>query len=164
MKNLVIAFALIFMLAGGAVGTMKFLGIGPFAPDGGEEAASGGGADGDQPPENKGFLSKNSPVFYPLDPLVVPIFDDDKVVATIQIEVKLEVVGKENQEKVSRLRPRIADTLLRDLYGFLPRLIQTRNHVDITILKQRMQMMVDRSIGEGVVRSVLIQSVSDQAS
>lgn len=162
MKKLLIALAVLLMLAGATVGTLKVMKIGPFAEEGAEEAAAE--AQEDVPEEKKGFLSRNTPVFYELDPLVVPIFDDNKVVATIQVHVKLEVVGRENTEKVSRMRPRIADALLRDLYGFLPRLIQARNHVDVAILKQRMKLMTDRAIGEGIVKDVLIQSISDQAN
>ena len=161
MKKLLISLAVLLMLTGAVVGTLKFMKIGPFA----EEGATEEGAGGDEAPaEKKGFLSRDTPVFYPLDPLIVPIFDDNKVVATIQVHIKLEVVGKENMEKVSRLRPRISDALLRDLHGFLPRLIQSRNHVDVAILKKRLKLMTDRAIGEGIVRDVLIQSISDQAN
>lgn len=162
MKKLILALLVVLMLGGGAVGVMYYMKIGPFAEAGSPDSTVATeeiiGPDG----EKKTVVSKDQPVFYPLDPLVVPIFDEEKVVATIQIQVKLEVMGKENREKVSRLRPRIADALLRDLYGFLPRLIQSRNHVDVSILKRRMQMITDRTIGEGVVQNVLVQSISDQ--
>ena len=161
MKKLLIALGILLMLTGATVGTLKVMKIGPFAEDGAEEDAA---SSEEAPPEKTGFMSRNTPVFYPLDPLIVPIFDDNKVVATIQIHVKLEVVGKDNMEKVSRLRPRISDALLRDLYGFLPRLIKSRNHVDVAILKQRLKIMTDRAIGEGIVQDVLIQSISDQAN
>ena len=166
MKKLIIAILALAVLGGGTTGVLWWMKIGPFAPADGSvdqtaEEAVDSKKDGAQ---KSSMFNKNAPVFYPLDPLVVPIFGEDGVSATIQIQVKLEVVGKENREKVSHLRPKISDSLLRDLYGFLPRLIKTQGRLDVTILKQRMQLIVDRTIGKGLVKEVLVQSVSDQAT
>ena len=154
----------LIILACGVAGVLWWQKIGPFAEGGGaEETSSGAGPtmESDQPTPSS--FSKNAPVFYPLNPLVVPVFGEKGVSATIQIHVKLEVVGKENRETVKHLRPKIADALLRDLYGFLPRLIKTKGRLDVTILKQRMKLIVDRTVGEGVIKDVLVQSISDHA-
>lgn len=166
MKKLIIALLALAVLGGGTVGIFWWMKIGPFASakDAGQTAEGAAVETRKDGSQGGSMFDKDAPVFYPLDPLVVPIFGEDGVSATIQIQVKLEVVGKENREKVSHLRPKISDSLLRDLYAFLPRLIKTQGRLDVTILKQRMQLVVDRAIGKGLVKEVLVQSVSDQAA
>lgn len=168
MKKVLIFVGIILVLGGVTGGVLWVMKLPPFDVSDGSESSAG--AENAEAPTTDGkkksgsLLGRNAPVFYPLDPLVIPIFGDDGVSATVQVQVKLEVVGEENRAIVRRLKTKLSDALLRDLYGFLPRLIKSQGRLDVTILKQRMQMVVSRTVGPDVINDVLVQSVSDQAN
>jgi len=106
-KIVVIAVAILLILGGASFSVLKWLQVGPFAPEMEQEEASM--ADQDEPH-----------IFIDLDPLLVNIFQGDTVVTTVQITVKLETLGKDNASLVNKNLPKIADVYLRDLHGFLP--------------------------------------------
>ena len=155
MKKLVIIIAVVLMLTGGVVSVLKTMEIGPFASKTGENAAQDGEDDEQNAPKGE------APRFVDLEPLVIPIFQDQKVATTIQITVKLETLGSKNEAIINKLLPRLADAYLRDLYAFVPRLLRKTERVDVFAIKARMQLVSDKIAGPGVVDGVLIQSVVD---
>lgn len=148
MKKLVIAFAFILMIAGGTISVLKWLEIGPFAPNGEVDVVDQ--VDPGEPPR-----------FIDMDPLSIPIFQGDKVAATIQIQFMLEAVGADNEAKITRLLPRLGDAFLRDLYSFIPRLLKKEERISVVIIKQRLQMIADEVTGPGIIDDILVQSVVD---
>ncbi len=146
MKKIGIIIAIIMIIAGGAVGVLKWQQIWPFAPKGEvvKEAP---------PPE--------PPRFVEMDLLIIPVFSGDKVAATFQIQFKLETVGEENEKKIMELMPRLNDIFLRDLYIFIPRLLRKNQNIDVPVIKRRLQLLADKLAGKGVIKAVLIQSLSD---
>jgi flagellar basal body-associated protein FliL len=146
-RTIAIAVAIILMIAGAAVGVMKQLQWGPFAPQA-EQAAV---------PESP----VEQPRFIDMDPLVIPIFAEDRVVAAIQIQLKLETTGAANESHLNRIKPRLSDAFLRELYSFIPRLVQKGGQLDVLAIKRRLQMIADNVAGPGRINSVLVQSVSD---
>jgi hypothetical protein len=146
-RTIAIAVAIILMIAGGAVGIMKQLEWGPFAPRAEQEAAL-------QAPVEQ-------PRFIDMDPLVIPIFTEDRVVAAIQIQLKLETLGAANETHLNNIKPRISDAFLRELYAFVPRLVQKGGQLDVLAIKRRLQMVADNVAGPGRINGVLVQSVSD---
>lgn len=147
-RTIAIAVAVILMIAGGAVGIMKQLEWGPFAPKAGAATE-----EPDKPAE--------PPRFVDMDPLVIPIFSEDRVVAAIQIQLKIETAGVANEDYLNRMKPRLGDAFLRDLYAFIPRLVQKGGQLDVLAIKQRLQLVANKVVGEGKVSSVLVQSVTD---
>ena len=147
MKKIVIAVAVIVMLAGGTFGVLKWLGIGPFG-------------DGDVVEvEATGTTPGEPPSFVTMDVLVIPIFQGDKVAATVQIQLKLEAADVESASEIARLLPRLSDAFLRDLYGFIPRHLRKEEHLDVALIKDRLQLVGDKVAGPGVIKSVLVQAV-----
>ncbi|MCG8511167.1 MAG: hypothetical protein MI741_18260 [Rhodospirillales bacterium] len=128
---------------------MKQLEWGPFAPDNGEEAA----AEAAEPSE--------PPRFIDMDPLVVPVFAGDKVVGTIQIQLKLETMGAENEEHINLIMPRLNDAFLRELYTYIPRLLRKEGSVDVFMIKQRLQRVAVKVAGKERIDNVLVQSVTE---
>ena len=149
MNKLVIAFIAIFLIAGGTIGTLKYLKMGPFTGKDDKTAMKG------KPIE--------PPRFIDLPPLNVPLFADDKVAGTVLIQLKLEALGAANEATINHLLPRINDAFLRELHTFIPRLLQKTKRLDIYILKKRLQMVSDRVVGKGVISNVLIQTVTNSA-
>ncbi|WP_316976455.1 hypothetical protein [Shumkonia mesophila] len=146
-RTIAIAAAIILMIAGGAVGIMKQLEWGPFAPRAGQEAAL--------------VAPVEAPRFIDMDPLVIPVFAEDRVVAAIQIQLKLETLGAANETYLNSIKPRLSDAFLRELYAFIPRLVQKGGQLDVLAIKRRLQMIADNVAGAGRINGVLVQSVSD---
>lgn len=149
MKKLVLIFALLVMLTGGTVSALKYLGLGPFK--GLEEVE-----------EKAEEQVEDTSLFVDMEPLAIPIFQGNKVAATVQIQVKLETNGKKNVEKIKRIMPVITDAFVRDLHSFMPRLLKAEERIDVLIIKQRLQLLSDKVAGKGLIKNVLVQSVLDQ--
>ena len=145
MKKLVIAVAIMLMLAGATISVLKWLGIGPFGDPAEVEAT------GTTPDEPLHFVT--------MDVLVIPIFQGEKVAATVQIQLKLVATNLENASEIARLLPRLNDAFLRDLYGFIPRHLRKKERLDLALIKDRLQMVGDKVAGPGVIKSVLVQAV-----
>ena len=150
MKKLVIAVAIMLMLAGATISMLKWLGIGPFGDPAEVEAT------GTTPDEPLHFVT--------MDVLVIPIFQGEKVAATVQIQLKLEATNLENASEIARLLPRLNDAFLRDLYGFIPRHLRKEERLDVVLIKDRLQMVGDKVAGPGVIKSVLVQAVLENPS
>ena len=145
MKKLVIAVAIMLMLAGATISVLKWLGIGPFGDPAEVEAT------GTTPDEPLHFVT--------MDVLVIPIFQGEKVAATVQIQLKLEATNLESASEIARLLPRLNDAFLRDLYGFIPRHLRKEERLDVALIKDRLQLVGDKVAGPGVIKSVLVQAV-----
>ncbi len=139
------------MIGGTIFAVLAWQEVGPFSKDVAVEEADGEKPVIDEPPR-----------FIDMDPLVIPIFQGDRVAATIQIQLKLEALGADNEERIIKLMPRLSDAFVSDLYSFIPRLLKKEERLDVSILKQRIQMAADKITGQGVVKEVLIQSVIDR--
>ena len=149
--------AVVLMIAGAAFSVMKTLGVGPFGPEQAQseyETASVG--DESSPGGAK-------PRFIDMEPIVVPIFVADRVATTIQITVKLETIGSDNEARIARNMTRLQDRFLRDLYSYVPRLLRTKERVDVYAIKRRLQLISDKALGPGTISGVLVQSVVDSA-
>lgn len=154
-RIILIAVAIAVMIAGGAVGIMKQLKIGPFAVD--EATAAAAAAAPVDPMANK-------PRFVNVAPLVISVFAGDQVLTTIQIEVKLETRGSENVAKLQKIEPRINNAFLQEMSSFIPR-VMAKNEgmpLNVTLVKQRLKLVADRVVGDGIVNGVLVQSVLDR--
>lgn len=151
MKKLVVLFAMLLMLVGLSVTSLKYLRVGPFKDT--------------EVVEEKREIEKpveDTTKFVDMDPLAISIFQGNAVAATIQIQVKLETNGDDNVIRIKHLMPVINDAFLRDLHSFLPRLLKAEERLDVLIIKQRLQLISDKVAGKGLIKNVLVQSVIDQ--
>jgi hypothetical protein len=147
MKKIVIAFAMLLMLSGGAISVMKTMGLGPFAKSEGEAAEA--------------RMLSEPPRFIEMGLLLIPIFSGDRVITTIQIQIKLETKGTEREAKINKLMPRINDLFLRDLYAFIPRLVKKEGKIRAIVIKKRLEMLATKVAGPDLISNVLVQSITD---
>ncbi len=147
MKKIMIILAALFILAGGAVAVLKWLGLGPFE----EQAAV------EEAPKEPEVQT----IFIDMDPIMVPLLQGNNVAALVQIQVKLETEGQDNAIYLKRRMPKISDAFVSDLHAFMPRMLKKHERIDVLILKQRLQVIGDRLFGEGYIKDVLVQSVID---
>ena len=156
MKKLVIILAVLMMVAGAAVSVMKTMELGPFAPS--VVVVEEGGK-----METKQALD-DPPRFVDVEPLNIPVFHEDRVAATVQIQLKLEAIGEENEEQIIRLLPRISDAFLRDMHAFIPRLLKKEERINVAIIKKRLEIISERLVGPDLIDNILVQSISDSSS
>ena len=149
MKKLILIFAILVMLSGGTIGSLKWLELGPFQTKGTAKKVAL-------------KVEKDTTIFIDMEPLGIPIFRGNKVAATIQIQVKLETNGEDNAEKIKHIMPVLTDAYVRDLHSFLPRLLRSEERIDVLIIKQRLQFIGNKVAGKGLIDNVLVQSVIDQ--
>ena len=146
-KKIVIIFAVILMVTGAAISVLKWLKIGPFS----EEAQ-----------KVEEVAVDPVPISIDMDRLTVPIFSEDRVAATVLIDFKIEAMGFENQEKITKLLPRISDAFFKDLYVFIPRVLRGQNKLSKKLLAKRMKHIGDKIVGVGVLHSVSITEVTER--
>ena len=151
MKNLIVpVLAFLLLLAGGSVGFMKWMHLGPFAvePEEGEEAPA-------QP------RKREQPRYVDMDPVNVGLIVGDRPRGVLQISAKLEVANDKDAAEVRKKMSRLTSALITDLHDFLPRVLRDVEHIELDLLSERIQYVADKTYGRGIVRQVLIQSVHD---
>ncbi len=156
-KVLIIALAVVILLAGGAVTLMQQMELGPFEKE------------VELTPEQKAAIaaeiarkkSLEPPRYVDLEPLLIPIFKGDTVVATIQLQIQIET-RKGNQSKITKQMPRLKDAYIRDLHAYIPRLLRKQKDLDIASLKRRLFVIGERAIGKGLIDGVLVQSAMNR--
>lgn len=152
MKKIIVVAAVLIMLMGGGISVMKSLEIGPFAPVG----------DGSVDVVDESHQEDMEPIITKLDPLTIPVFRGDSIAATVQLEIHLEALGKDNSAEVKRYAPKISDIFLRDLHSYLPRLIETQGEMDVEMILARLNNISKKSkTTKDIVNRVLIQAISD---
>ena len=159
MKKLVIIFTVVIMLAGATVSVLKTMELGPFAP---APVAEGEGQENGKPAAKQSM--EDPPRFIDVEPLNIPVFHEDRVAATVQIQLKLEAIGEENEEEIIRLMPRISDAFLRNMHAFIPRLLKKEERINVVIIKKRLQIISERLVGPNLINNILVQSVSDSSA
>ncbi len=149
MKKIVIIFSVLLMVSGGTISVLKWLEIGPFAPVVIEDVV-------------EEVIPEGPPVSIPMDDLVIPIFAQDSVAATVMIRLSLEVLGEENSEKINKIMPRLSDAFLRDLYTFIPQMVRQQTKLTPAILQRRLLKTGAKVVGKNVLNKVIIESVSER--
>jgi len=149
MKKIVMIFAFLVMLGGGTASILKFLQIGPFQELRKEEK---------QPKAQK----IEDIITIDMDPLITTIFQENRVAALVQIELKLETQGDKRAERIKYLLPVINDAFLKDMHSFMPRLLKAEERLDAEIIRQRLQLISDKVAGKGLIRNIVIGDIVEQ--
>lgn len=98
-----------------------------------------------------------------MDPLSIPVFQGNKVAATVQINVKLVTNDEKKAERIKKIIPIIADAFISDLHGFMPRLLKDKKKIDYTIIKQRLQLISNKVAGKGTISNIIAKSVNEES-
>jgi flagellar basal body-associated protein FliL len=156
-KLLIIILAVVILAAGGGVTFMQQMEVGPFAKE--PEASPEEKAKAAVVAARKRALAP--PRYVTLEPILVPIFQGDVVVATIQLHIQLET-REEGEPQITSQMTRLKDAYIRDLHAYVPRLLRKQKELDLAALKRRMMIIGARTIGEGLIDDVLIQSAMNR--
>ena len=107
MKKIIIIVVAILLLAGGGFAAWKYLWSGKA---GGQTSA----------PAEEG-QQQNGPIYIDLEPMIIPITREDRVVKYTSLSIKLEVNGPAAKAKVDQFMPYVRDAFLTRLMVTLSR-------------------------------------------
>jgi len=120
-----------------------------------EEASKAHGKDGHGTTESGEFVE--------LDPLMLPIIDEYGVNQVVSLVVVIEVADTATAEEVLKVSPRLKDAYIQDMYGVLNRQVAMNGGVlQVGIIKERLNGITHRVLGEGIARDVLLQVVNQR--
>ncbi len=100
---------------------------------------------------------EGQPLFIELDPLTAPFVRDGKFAHYVVIVVNLEVVNKDDFDKVRGLLPRLRDAFVTELHTMATMRNPDQAMINMRRVKSRLLASADAVLGEGVVRGVLVQ-------
>jgi len=104
------------------------------------------------------------PKYVHLDPLTLPVIDDNGVSSNVSIVVDLEVMDQKNADMIKKQMPRLIDAYIQDMYGVLNKRAALKGGVvQVGMVKERLNAITKRVLGDDMVEDVLLQVVSQRA-
>lgn len=98
-----------------------------------------------------------------LDPLILPIIDQDGVYQVLSLAVVIEVGGVSDADKVKAKQPRLKDAYIQDMYGILNENAALKGGViQVNMIKKRLNSITDRVMGDEIDTEVLLQVVQQR--
>lgn len=156
MRILMIAIGALIVLGGGAFGAYFYF----FNP---AEASLTEDLDAEEHAEKD---SSYEPFYYEyveLDPLILPIVDENGVSQTVSMVIALEVDSASTKSKIQAIQPRLKDAFIQDMYGVINRHAALKGGVlQVDILKKRLFRVSEKVVGEDKVNDVLLQVVQQR--
>lgn len=95
--------------------------------------------------------------FVELNPLILPVITSEGRTEVVSLVVAIEVDSQEKADKVTKFQPRLTDAFLSDLYGAFSDKMPASGVIPIAYLKERLNFMSAKVLGEHVVSDVLVQ-------
>lgn len=158
-----IAVVALLVLGGGGAGAYFYFGKQAEASIGDTEEHQDAGEAHEKGKKGGHGDKEHETTFVELDPLILPIIDENGLSQTLNLVVVLEVTGEENAKEVERLVPRLKDAFIQDMYGVLNKRAALRDGVlQVGMIKERLGKISDKVMGEGVVDDVLLQVVQQR--
>jgi flagellar FliL protein len=149
MKKIVIIVVVILLLAGGGYAAWKFL----WSGKGGESPAAAT-EEGQQ---------QNGPLYIDMDPLIISITREDRVVKYTSLAIKLEVNGPAAKAKVEKFMPYVRDAFLKRLTVTLSRGDPSQPY-DPEKLKRQLMAESENVLGPDMVKDVLISATAERTN
>ena len=103
--------------------------------------------------------------FVELSPLILPVIGDHGVSEIVTLVVAVEVDSQEKADQVTKYSPRLTDAFLSDLYGAFSGQVQGNSGIiPVAYLKQRLNKVSAKVMGENVVSDVLLQVMQKRST
>jgi flagellar FliL protein len=98
-----------------------------------------------------------------LDPLILPVVDQNGVDQVVSMVVVLEVKDDAAKGIVTKLQPRLKDAYIQQLYGVLNRHAAMQNGVlQVSMIKEKLTSITNKVLGDDVVADVLLDVVQQR--
>jgi flagellar basal body-associated protein FliL len=128
-------------------------------PEGKKEEGGGG----KKAEDVSGGRFAGDPVYVHIAPMVLPVISDAGVEQLITIIVDVEVKDFDVADSLHTNMPKVMDALMRGLYGGLGQgSLRNGKLVDVTRVKNKATAALQSVIGDGGIKNVLVQGVSQR--
>ena len=108
-------------------------------------------------------IDKTKFQYVKLDPLILPIIDNNGVSQTVSMLISLEVVDDKVAGDVQAIAPRIKNAFIQDMYGVLNRHAALKGGViQVDTIKERLNKISAKIIGEDKVHDIVLQVVQQR--
>jgi len=157
MRMIVIALVAVLLLGGGGAGAYFFF-MKPAEASVGEDGLEKAKKEEDTHAANKEHVE-----YVELDPLILPIVDNNGVSQIVSLVVAIEVADAASKAVVEAMAPRLKDAFIQDMYGALNEHAALKGGVlQVDILKKRLSSISKDVAGEDKVFDVLLQVVQQR--
>jgi len=164
MKLAILGLVAVLLLGGGAAGAYFYLAKPAEAAAGAQDEAAKAEHEAKEKAAKDNAEGAAGAEFVQMDPLILPIIDETGVSQTIAIVISIEVPHTAAAEQVKHLMPRLKDAYIQDMYGTLSRKTALENGVlQVGMIKERLNKVSDKVVGEENVSEVLLQVVHQNA-
>ncbi len=161
MRLVIIAVVALLVLGGGGAAAY-FMFLQPAEASVGEEADDGHGKEAKKGKDD-GHGEGHGTEFVELDPLILPIVDNEGVNQVVSLVIALEVSNAEDAANVKHMAPKLKDAYIQDMYGVLNRHAALKGGViQVSTIKKRLNKISAEIMGEDVVQDVLLQVVQQR--
>jgi hypothetical protein len=108
--------------------------------------------------------ASDGPVYVKLPPIILPVFNGNRVTRQAGLAVTLELVkGKSEAADVQPKQRQLTDAFITELYGVYELRSDADRVIDPALVKETLQGAGDRVLGKGVIQQVLIQQAFEGA-
>jgi len=98
-----------------------------------------------------------------MQPLLLPIIDEDGVQQVVSMVVAIEVMGSVNADKVKAMKPKLADAYIQNMYGILNKHAALKGGViQVKMIKAKLNSITTDIIGHDIESDVLLQVVQQR--
>ncbi|MBI1301595.1 MAG: flagellar basal body-associated FliL family protein [Alphaproteobacteria bacterium] len=99
-----------------------------------------------------------------MEPLILPVIDEDGVYQVLSMVVVIEVNGIYNADKVKAKKPKLKDAYIQDMYGVLNEHAALKGGIlQVGIIKKRLNSVTNSVINDKDIETdVLLQVVQQQ--
>jgi flagellar FliL protein len=106
---------------------------------------------------------KEKAVYVNLEPLILPIVNSEGVTQVVNLVVAVEIASEKDKEKVESLLPRLQDAFIQQMYGELnDKGYMKAGVLQVSKLKQHLNIIATKVLGEDIVSDVLLQVVQQR--
>lgn len=168
MRKILMLVIVLLVLGGGGGGAYYYFVMMPAAAqaaEGGEghEAGEDQAKKEGEKAEEGGHGEKSQSEFVELDPLILPIVDNDGVSQVVSLVVAIEVSSPTSKDKVKAMSPKLKDAYIQDMYGMLNQQAAMKGGVvQVAMIKQRLNEVTNQVLGDDVAQDVLLQVVQQR--
>lgn len=101
--------------------------------------------------------------FVELDPLILPVVDNSGVNEVVSLVIAIEVGEAGTKDGIKAMSPRLKDAYIQELYGIMNKNAAMKDSiVQVAMIKQRLNAITQKVLGEKVAKDVLLQVVQQR--
>lgn len=162
MRIILIAIVAVVVLGGGGAGAYYYF-MKPAEASAGAEVGKNHEEAKAEKGHGGGHGEKTHYEYVELDPLILPIVDQNGVSQVVSVVIALEVMDADAMHEVERMTPKLKDAYIQDMYGELNRHAAMKGGVvQVSSIKERLNKISTQVMGEDVINDVLLQVVQQR--